>query len=630
MLYNDLTHENRYINTKFVSSSMSSTKYFDKEMLWPGTRSLESPVTVMADSYKAAHPSMYPPATYMTAYGEFREPFKGMTDRRIVVYGIRHYIEQLVSRSIRPNDIDAAITFYQTHGMNKSEFPYPADIFERMRASHHFPVKIEALPEGSVVYPHTPVYIITAENQDSHFCTFLETILTMIWYPSTVATLSRQTKQLIKHYFDIAVEQDAKFLLDSRLHDFGFRGCTCVEQSVIGGCAHLLSFTGSDTMSACFHAQFHLNEGVAVGESLPATEHSVMTSWGSEIEAIRNLIRMNEGKFVACVMDSYDYDNALNNILPKLVKEIIEARVTLILRPDSGDPVQQVVKALKAARAAGFPCVLNAYGFKVLSNVAVIQGDGICYDTIRDILEEAVIKEHFSPENIAFGMGGGLLQKVNRDTMSFATKLSYIQYDKSHVPESVSMVHSSDDGLLETDGEPVKPLEKDVLKRPASDGAKTSIPGKIMVLKEILPDGKFGPHMVYTEQRAKELLNPTDGSQPKHANSMVTVYDKGNDIAMSATKQPIKHCNFDRFQVVKDRLAREWVDNQQPDVRDPQTGESKPWDPLDESIIALRTKLIKQINDDISAMQTKPEGTRSEFHASLKKINQALASMTYN
>jgi len=141
--------------------------------------------------------------------------------------------------------------------------------------------------------------------------------LTQIWYPTTVATLSRRCKDIFEESFEKSVEKNMHWLIQSRLHDFGFRGCTCVEQSILGGTAHLLNFDGTDTMSAAYYAQFHLNEGRPVGESIPATEHSVMTSWPSETEAIRNMIRKfgGENKIFACVMDSYDYANALDNVL---------------------------------------------------------------------------------------------------------------------------------------------------------------------------------------------------------------------------------------------------------------------------------------------------------------------------
>jgi nicotinamide phosphoribosyltransferase len=478
-----------------------------------GLRTLEAPMSVMSDSYKAGHFLMYPEAQQMSAYGEFREPMKGMKtrgeqDNRFVFYGMRHYIENFVSRKWCKGEIDAAEAFYQTHCAGKRPYPFPRDLFNALVEENdgYFPVVIEALPEGTVAYIHTPVFIITAEDKYSRLCTFLETLLTMVWYPSCVATLSRYTRDAIEEGFDASVDDDMRWLVDSRLHDFGFRGCASVEQSVLGGCAHLLNFEGSDTMSACYHAQFHLNGGRSVGTSIPATEHSVMTAWPNEEDAINNEIEHFGDGLFAAVMDSYDYDNALNEVLPKVAPNCKAKGGVMVIRPDSGDPVTQVIKGLKAAEKV-FGCKTNGKGFKVITGAAVIQGDGINYEVVRKI-QEAVLAEGFSAENVAYGMGGGLLQKVNRDTMSFATKLSSITY---------------------ASGE-----HRDVMKTPKSSAAKTSLPGRLFVGRK----GPGEPPVVY----------PQGDSECKSLeNCMVVVYNK----------RPVPGV-FDDFDAVKARVDREW------------------------------------------------------------------------
>ena len=167
----------------------------------------------------------------------------------------------------------------------------------------------------------------------------------MLWYPTTVATLSRRAKDLIAAGFEASVDGGAANpLLNSRLHDFGFRGCTCVEQSVIGGCAHLLNFVGTDTMSAAYYSQFHLNGGRPVAQSIPATEHSVMTCWATEKLAIENMITHFGSGVFACVMDSYDYAAALEEVLPSVASKKVAAGGFMVIRPDSGDPVEVVVQ----------------------------------------------------------------------------------------------------------------------------------------------------------------------------------------------------------------------------------------------------------------------------------------------
>jgi nicotinic acid phosphoribosyltransferase len=512
------------------------------------------PLLVLADSYKMGHFTMYPPATSMTAYGEFRAPFtlthtdgenktvkSVVGDNRIVVYGIRYYIETIMRKVEQFNDVTSVEEFLKTHGVdangNKKDYEFPKDLFNQAKEEKKgFPVKIHALKDGAVIYPHTPVFIIEAEKKYSHLCTFLETILTMIWYPSSVATLSRHCRTLIEEAFEVSTIKGRNHsLLSTRLHDFGFRGCTCIEQSIIGGSAHLLNFDGSDTMSACYYVQYALNNKKAIGISIPATEHSVMTSWETEIDAIKNFIRLHKGQTIACVMDSYDYDNALNKILPAIKEEIKKSGCTFVIRPDSGDPVQQVIKALKAAKEHGFESTVeNEY--IVFTNVAVIQGDGIDYFTIKKILHE-VLKEKFSAVNVAFGMGGGLLQKVNRDTMSFATKLCHINYEQDDYKKKLEYLRNT---TLTT-----VPSERDIMKKPATDIDKYSLPGKLRVLRQlhIIPDGKkYGPHQVFPDEICAKLVESGQFEE-----SMDLVYENG-----------ISQAKWEDFETIRKRVNTEW------------------------------------------------------------------------
>jgi nicotinamide phosphoribosyltransferase len=143
------------------------------------------------------------------------------------------------------------------------------------------------------------------------------------------------------------------FIATSRLHDFGFRGCTCVEQAVVGGTSHLLSFRGSDTVPACFYVQSVLNDGIPVGNSIPASEHSVMMAHTDERAAILHLMGQylgdgdGSGGIFACVMDSFDYEAALSQVLPSVASTKVAKGGFLVLRPDSGDPTLVVMQALQ-------------------------------------------------------------------------------------------------------------------------------------------------------------------------------------------------------------------------------------------------------------------------------------------
>eukprot|EP00179_Madagascaria_erythrocladioides_P026307 CAMPEP_0198337530 /NCGR_PEP_ID=MMETSP1450-20131203/28694_1 /TAXON_ID=753684 ORGANISM="Madagascaria erythrocladiodes, Strain CCMP3234" /NCGR_SAMPLE_ID=MMETSP1450 /ASSEMBLY_ACC=CAM_ASM_001115 /LENGTH=510 /DNA_ID=CAMNT_0044042349 /DNA_START=74 /DNA_END=1602 /DNA_ORIENTATION=- len=471
------------------------------------TSFLGLPVSVLTDSYKAGHYAMYPAAKKMVAYGEFRKGWQGdKADTRFVAFGLRYFVEQYLHKRWTKQDVERAELFYKTHNVGFTPYPYPKELFLSFIEENdgYMPIRFQALRDGSCAHVHVPVYQITAEGKYSVLATFLETLLTQMWYPSNVATLSRRSRDLFEAAFDKSVDDAQRFLVDSRLHDFGFRGAAGLESSVLGGCAHLLSFRGSDTMSACYYAQFELNGGKPVAQSVPATEHSVMTAWPTEEAAIRNMIKHFGKGIFACVLDSYDYQNCLDNVLPKIKEAQQAAGGMITMRPDSGDPKDAVLAGLRAAEKT-FGATTNAKGFKVLTGAAVIQGDGMNYDSIKQVVD-AVLDAKYAASNVAFGMGGGLLQKHNRDSMSFATKLCYIVYE---------------DGSA-----------ADIMKMPKTDGGKISLPGE-MEVKRV-----GGVPTVF----------PRGAGPADEADLLEVVYDG----------KPCADVKWETFDQMRDRVAREW------------------------------------------------------------------------
>ncbi|GES96682.1 nicotinate phosphoribosyltransferase [Rhizophagus clarus] len=441
------------------------------------------------------------------AYGEFRKGYNSdKEDTRVLFYGIRYIIEHYIAIKWTKKDVELAEKFFSTHNAGFTPFPFPKHLFLKFIEENdgYFPVKIEALPEGTSCHAHTPVFQITAKDEYSSLVTYLETIITMVWYPTTVATQSRRARDRIEKAYQETVDDDGYWTLESRLHDFGFRGTTCIEQAVIGGSAHLLNFSGTDTMSAAYYVQFVLNNGNPIGTSIPATEHSVMTAHKTERDAIlREIDQYGSGLF-SCVMDTYDYSNALDNILPSISKHKVDKGGFMVLRPDSGDPVEAVLMALKAADKV-FGSDVNKKGYKLLRGSGVIQGDAITIESLEAILN-AVKEAGYAAQNVAFGMGGGLLQKLNRDTMSFATKLSHV-------------THS--DGVA-----------RDIMKTPKTDTGKISLPGEFAVKK----NGEGVP-IVYPKENCLE--NDPD-------NLLKVVYDYG------------KTCEWEDFDTIRKRVAKEW------------------------------------------------------------------------
>lgn len=389
-------------------------------------------ILLMSDSYKASHYRQYPKGT--TKVYSYLESRGGKFDNTMF-YGLQYFIKNyLVGKVVTEEKIQQAKKVWNDHlgeGMfNEDGWRY---ILEKHNG--YLPVRIKAIPEG------TPVKIsnvlVTVENTDSNvpwLTNFLETLLVQTWYPTTVATLSREIKKIFIEYFkkatsytDDEITQNVAFML----HDFGFRGVSSTESAGLGGSGNLINFRGTDTIAAIMFAQEFYNTNDMIGFSIPASEHSTMTSWGqeNEVKAMENMLDSYPTGTVACVSDSYDILRACRDYWGTALKDKILSRDgRLVVRPDSGDPVQ-TLKQVFPILWEKFGGVINDKGFKVLdTHIRVIQGDGVNYESIRDVLD-MMLEEGFSPENITFGAGGALLQKVDRDTQKFAFKCSSVVID---------------------------------------------------------------------------------------------------------------------------------------------------------------------------------------------------------
>jgi nicotinamide phosphoribosyltransferase len=371
------------------------------------------------DSYKVSMFKQYPLGT--TGVYSYIESRGGRYDRT-VFFGLQAFIKEYLLEPITQADIDIADEILTAHGE-----PFNREGWEYILSAHrgYLPVVIRAVPEGTVV----PVknVLATIENTDPKafwLTTWLETaLLRAVWYGTTVATQSYTIKQVILDYLERTGDPNT---IDFKLHDFGARGVSSLESAGIGGAAHLVNFMGTDTITGILFAREYYNAGIA-GFSIPAMEHSTVTSWGreGEVDAYRNMLTQfaKPGSIMAVVSDSYDIYNAASKLWgEELRQQVIDSGATVVIRPDSGDPVD-VNRKLIQILDRKFGSTVNAKGFKVLNNVRLIQGDGINELTVRSILG-AFMALGYSADNIAFGMGGALLQIVDRDTQKFAMKCS--------------------------------------------------------------------------------------------------------------------------------------------------------------------------------------------------------------
>jgi len=380
---------------------------------------------LLADAYKYAHHKFYYPGT--TQIYSYLESRGGMFDET-VFFGLQYFLkEYLQGPAFTQQDLDEADGFLQQvfgrdDVFDKSKFQYILDQY-----NGHLPVKIKAVAEGTAV--PTSNVLMTIENTDPEcywLTNFLETLLMQVWYPCTVATLSNQIRKVVSEYYTEMATEGSGAGIDFVLNDFGFRGVSSVESAKIGGAAHLLSFSGSDNLAGSGMAINYYDAERVYGLSIPATEHSICTLLGreGELEIFKHVIRTFPTGTIACVSDSYNIFKACEDYWgTELRDEILNRQGTLVIRPDSGDPVTTLLKIFEILFSK-FGFTVNAKGYKVLPyQVRVIQGDGVNYNEIKNIYK-ALKENGISAENLVLGMGGALLQKVDRDTQKFALKCS--------------------------------------------------------------------------------------------------------------------------------------------------------------------------------------------------------------
>ena len=413
-------------------------------------------IILATDSYKMSHPLQYPQnMTYMHDYVESRGGLYGYTK----FFGLQYYLKQYLSIRVTHEMIDEAKEMMAAHGV-----PFQEEGWRRIVEVHQgkLPLRVRAVPEGAIIKNHN--VLMTLESTDPELAWLVgwaETLLLKIWYPITVASFSYKCKQIIEKFLNETSENTA-IELPFKLHDFGYRGVSSEESAGLGGLAHLTNFSGTDTIQSLVFARRYYHHQMPA-YSVPASEHSTMTAWtrAKEREAYENMLDIFPKGIVSIVADSYNFFNAVENIFGRELKDKILARDgVVVIRPDSGDPITNILFALESLEH-NIGVTMNAKGYKVLNKVRILQGDGINENSIWDILKS--VKENgYSAENVVFGCGGALLQgnfnsSINRDTHKFAMKCSCIKIGDEII---------------------------DVYKNPITDRGKVSKKGRLDLIKE--------------------------------------------------------------------------------------------------------------------------------------------------
>lgn len=377
------------------------------------------------DSYKHGHASLINEGlTFQYSYGEAR--VKAKYDQTLYL-GMNIILRDYFSQQITQEDLEEAIEVTTaTHGFN----PLDVDVWQRVidECDGYLPIEIKSAPEGSLIPADNVLFTINStKDWFAKSVQLLEPLLMHIWYTSSVAT---RCYYIYKHVLPYYIESGTTDLARFALHDFGFRGATRRESAIVAGMMQLFVFDGSDNMAASRHLRHYYEGAPLKGKSICATEHSVALSYGrgeGEKEYFRNAILKMAGQSFSIVIDTYDTYGFLKNVVndKELKKMIMEYKGRIVLRPDSGDPIQTPLNVLSLLEEF-FGSTPNDKGHKVINyNIGVIQGDGMDENSVPELYRR-VVAMGFSADNIVTGSGGGLHQKdITRDTQRFAIKPSF-------------------------------------------------------------------------------------------------------------------------------------------------------------------------------------------------------------
>lgn len=453
---------------------------------------------LLTDGYKLDHRRQYPNGTefvYANWTPRSNEHLPEAKDG-CVVFGIQYFIKKYLIEAINKDffavDEETAV----------QSFKRRIDTFlgennvgtEHIRALHrlgYMPLRIKALPEGSICPIRVPMVTVINTNPDFFWLTnFIETLMSCeLWLPMTSATTARlYRKELERHAQKTEFPNDVA--LGFLCHDFSMRGMAGLEAAITSGMGHLTSFIGSETIPAIGAVEEYYNmdaEKELIAATVPASEHSVMCagSKDGEFDTFKRFITELYPKgFVSIVSDTWDLWQVVTDFIPRLKDEILERDGRLVVRPDSGDPVHiicgyshddfenfQEEAEMDSAERKGvyellwdiFGGTVNEQGYKILdSHIGVIYGDSITLDRQKEIYRRLEAKG-FAATNLVLGIGSYTYQYRTRDSLGFAMKATWCQVN----------------------GEP-----REIFKNPKTDsGMKKSLKGLIRVDQD--ENGKY-------------------------------------------------------------------------------------------------------------------------------------------
>ena len=404
----------------------------------------------LTDGYKTGHHMQYPPGT-TKVYSNFTPRTNKYAPKgceQLVSFG-----QQLIMSQIHESFQKEFFSKPKAEvcGEMKEELSfylggdYDVTHFEKLHDLGYLPINVKALPEGTLVPMKVPVLTIYNTHPDFFWVTnYLETIISnLLWKPMTSATIAHTYRKLFTAWQE-KTDKEKSWFVDWQGHDFSMRGMDSIDAVISSGLGHLTSFSGSDSLPSIFGARKYYNAVGPICGSVNATEHSVMCagSKDDEIGTFRRLLETYPTGILSVVSDTWDLWKVCTKHVVTLKEEILARDGKLVIRPDSGDPVDIIcgkpyngLPGISLSEHKGvvellwdvFGGTTNEQGYKVLdSHIGAIYGDSITLDRAEQIFTRLEAKG-FASTNIVLGIGSFTYQYNTRDTFGFAMKATYVE-----------------------------------------------------------------------------------------------------------------------------------------------------------------------------------------------------------
>lgn len=410
---------------------------------------------LLIDFYKAVHAEMLP--KNITKSVSYFTPRMSRVKRwdKVVMFGLQGFIKTYLIDYFNEEFFEKSfeeIIYEYKRIMDASlgKDAYKIDKIENLHKLGYLPIEIVALPEGTIVPMHVPMFGITNTHKDFAWLPqALESLISAeMWHPMLAATVGKTYRDIVNYYYDLTCDDNVSKA--RALGAFDFRGEECLQSAVKAGAGWCLSFLNTATVPTIPYLEKNYfcdctKEPVAYGS--PSTEHSVMCSNyavdGDEITLLRRLLtEIYPNTSFSAVLDSYDYWNVIDNILPQLKTEIMNHNGCMLMRGDSGDCVEVVTKTVFKLWEE-FGGTVNSKGYKVLDpHVKAIYGDSITVQRCEEIYK-ILMENGFACSNVALGVGSFSFQCIEedeelkpftRDTFSSCIKATYCEINGKPTP----------------------------------------------------------------------------------------------------------------------------------------------------------------------------------------------------